>query len=394
MAKKSDGFSTRSVHGPKREQFPHYSGTPPIYLTSTFAFPNLEEGAKIARGEGEGYMYTRLSNPTIDVWVERMASLEGAAGGCAAASGMAAIASAIMHFTHAGDNYISSQMIYSGTLRFFKDVLPLYGLETRFVDLHDLDALKKAIDQRTRIIFLESPDNPLLRVYDLEAIIAIAHERKIPVAVDTTFTSPALFRPMDWGADMVIHSATKYLCGNGSVIGGIVLTRDEELAHKMQHDTIYNFGGVISPVNAWLLTMSLQTLTVRMRQHSENALKVAQWLEADDRVAWIHYPGLASHPDAELVEKYLPNGGSGMIAFGLKGGREACRHAVDTMNLIIHQVSLGDTKSLMIHPFSVMFEALSEEERSKLGVVPELLRLSVGLEDPDDLIADLDGALV
>jgi len=393
MTKKHKGLHTQAVHGAGCEQYPHFSGTPPIYLTSTFAFPSLEEGAKIARGTGEGYMYTRHSNPTIDVWVERMAALEGAAGGCATASGMAAISSAVMHFTHAGDNYISSRMVYSGTLRFFKDVLPKYGLETRFVDMHDMGALEAAMDERTRAVFLESPDNPLLRIYDLEAVVKLAHARSIPVIVDSTFMSPALFRPFEWGADVVVHSATKYLCGNGSLIAGIVLTKDAELAHHIQHDTVYNFGGVMSPVNAWLMTMNLQTLPLRMARHSENALKVARFLEADKRVAWIHYPGLASHPEARLAAKYFPQGGSGMIAFGLKGGAEACRKAVESTETIIHQVSLGDAKSLMIHPYSVMFETMSGEERAKLGVTPEMLRLSVGLEDADDLIADLDQAL-
>jgi len=391
--KSNKSIRTKSVHGKEKEKFPHLSGTPPIYLTSTFAFESVSEGARIARGEGEGYMYTRLSNPTIDTWAERVAELECGGSACATASGMSAISSVVFHLASAGENFVASNMLYSGTFRFFMDVVKKYGIECRFCDLHNLESLEKAIDEKTKLVFLESPDNPLLRVYDLEKIVEVARSRGVPVVFDNTFMSPALFQPISWGCDIVVHSATKYLAGNGSLIAGIIVTRDEQFAKEIQHRTVYNFGGILSPVNAWLLIMSLQTLPIRMQAHSENAMKVARFLEEDKRVAWVNYPGLDSHPDRALARKYFTNGYSGMIAFGLKGGAHACVKLCESVELISHQVSLGDTKSLIIHPYSVFFESVSDEERAKMGITPEMLRLSVGLEDAEDIIADLDKAM-
>ncbi len=381
---------TKAVHGKKKETYPNYSGTPPIYMTSTFAFGSVEEGARIARGEGAGYMYTRLSNPTIDTWVERVTDLEEGGAGCATASGMAAISSVILHLCKAGDNFIASNMLYSGTFRFFKDVVPKFGIETRFCNLHEVHNLEGLIDERTRLIFLESPDNPLLRIYDLERVVEIAHRKGVAVVFDNTFMSPSLFKPISWSVDIVVHSATKYLAGNGSLIAGIIVTKDAELAKEIQHATVYNFGGILSPVNAWLLAMNFQTLPIRMQAHSENAMKVAKFLEADARVAWVNYPGLESHPDSALAKKYFKDGFSGMIAFGLVGGAPACVKLCEGVEVISHQVSLGDTKSLIVHPYSIFFESISDEERAKMGITPEMLRLSVGLEDAEDIIADLD----
>ncbi len=384
---------TKAVQGKKREKYPNLSGTPPIYLTSTFAFASVDEGARIARGEGSGFMYTRLSNPTIDVWVERVCELEEGGGGCATSSGMSAIASTILHLCHAGDNFIASNMLYSGTFRFFKDILPKYGIECRFCDLHYLENLQSLIDGGTRAIFLESPDNPLLRVYDLEEIVKVAHEKAVPVIFDNTFMTPALFKPLNWGVDIVVHSATKYLSGNGSLIAGIIITKDPALATDIKHHTVYNFGGILSPVNAWILAMNFQTLPIRMQAHSENSMKVAKFLESDKRIAWINYPGLDSHPDSKFAKKYFTEGFSGMIAFGLKGGAEACVRLCEIVELISHQVSLGDTKTLIVHPYSIFFESVSDDERAKMGITPDMLRLSVGLEDAEDIIKDLDRAM-
>jgi cystathionine beta-lyase/cystathionine gamma-synthase len=286
-----------------------------------------------------------------------------------------------MHLVRAGESFIAPPTLYSGSVRFFRDILPRYGVECRFVDLREPGALKAAADAKTRALYLESPDNPLLRMHDVEALINEAHALGLRVVFDNTFNTPLLFRPMEWGADVVVHSATKYLSGHGHVIGGIILARDAALLHEIHHETVYNFGATMSPFNAWLLL------------HCESALAVARFLEAQPKVAWVNYPRLASHPEHALARKYLPKGCGGMVAFGLKGGADACSRALDAVRLVTHQVSLGDAKSLMIHPFSMMFETLPEDERRKLGILPEMLRLSVGLEDARDLIADLAQAL-
>ncbi len=384
---------TRAIHGISKEKHPHLSGTPPIYMTSSFAFESVEQGARIVRAECEGYMYTRLSNPTIDEWVKRVVAMEGGQAGCATSSGMSAISSVLMHLTHAGENFISSDMVYSGTFRFFKDVLPRYGIECRFCNLQNISNLERMIDNKTRAVFLESPANPLLRVYDLEKVVEVAHSMGVKVIFDNTFMSPALFQPISHGCDIVVHSATKYLAGNGSLIAGIIITKDRELAEQIQHTTVYNFGCVLSPVNAWLLIMNLQTLPLRMHAHSENAIKVAQFLEENGKVAWVNYPGLRSHPDSELCRKYFKQGYSGMIAFGLKGGANACVRLCERVQVITHQVSLGDAKSLIVHPYSIFFESVSDDQRAQMGITEDMLRLSVGLESAEDIISDLELAL-
>ena len=384
---------TRAIHGDEREIAPEHAGVFPLYMSSSFGFASVEEGARIARGSGEGYMYTRQSNPTTDRWVKRIAQLEGAAGGCAVGSGMAAISNAVMHLVRAGENFIAANMLYSGTYRFFRDILPRYGIECRFVDLRDFDEVKSRIDDKTRILYFESPDNPLLRMYDLEKVVEFAHAHGLKAVFDNTFNTPLLFRPLEWGVDVAVHSATKYLAGHGHVIGGVILGRDAELMHAIHHETAYNFGAALSPFNAWLLMLSAETLPVRMRRHCENALAVAGFLEDHPQVEWVSYPGLAGHPEHELARKYLPDGCGGMIAFGLAGGKDACVKALDAVELITHQVSLGDAKSLLMHPYSTMFETLPDDERRAIGILPEMLRLSVGLEDSADIIADLQQAL-
>jgi len=384
---------TRAIHGDEREEAPELAGVFPLFMSSSFGFASVEEGARVARGSGEGYMYSRQSNPTTDRWVKRVAQLESAAGGCAVGSGMAAISGAVMHLVRAGENFVGANMLYSGTYRLFRDILPRYGIECRFANLRNLDDVESRIDDRTRVLYFESPDNPLLRMYDVEKVVGFAHTHKLKVVFDNTFNTPVLFKPLDWGVDVSLHSATKYFAGHGHVIGGIILSRDSELMHAIHHETAYNFGAVLSPFNAWLLLLSIETLPVRMRRHCENALAVAGFLEGHPQVEWVSYPGLPSHPENELARKYLPDGCGGMIAFGLKGGKDACVKALDAVRLVTHQVSLGDAKSLLIHPYSTMFETLPDDERRAIGILPEMLRLSVGLEDAGDIIADLQQAL-
>jgi len=381
---------TRAIHGDEREEAPEHAGVFPLFMTSSFSSESVGEGARLARGAGEGYLYTRMGNPTTDRWVKRIAQLEGAADGCAVASGMAAISSAVMHLVRAGENLVAANMLYSGTYRLFRDILPRYGIECRHANLRDFDEVESRIDDKTRILYFESPDNP----YDVEAVVKFAHAHGLKAVFDNTFNTPLLFRPFEWGADVSVHSATKYLSGHGHVIGGIILGRDAKLMHAINHETVYNFGATLSPFNAWLLMLSAETLPVRMRRHCENALAVAGFLEGHPQVEWVNYPGLPSHPEHELARKYLPNGCGGMITFGLKGGKDACVKALDTVKLITHQVSLGDAKSLLMHPYSIMFETLPDDERSAIGILPEMLRLSVGLEDSADIVADLQQALV
>ena len=384
---------TRAIHDDEREDAPEHAGVFPLFMSSSFGFASVEEGARIARGSGEGYMYSRQSNPTTDRWVKRVAQLEGAAGGCAVGSGMAAITGAVMHLVRAGENFVAANMLYSGTYRLFRDILPRYGIECRHANLRDFDEVESRIDDKTRILYFESPDNPLLRMYDAEKVVEFAHAHGLKAVFDNTFNTPLLFRPLEWGVDVVVHSATKYLAGHGHVIGGIILGRDAELMHAIRHETAYNFGATLSPFNAWLLMLSAETLPVRMRRHCENALAVAGFLEDHPQVEWVNYPGLPNHPEHELARKYLPDGCGGMITFGLKGGKDACVKTLDSVKLVTHQVSLGDAKSLLMHPYSIMFETLPDDERSAIGILPEMLRLSVGLEDASDIIADLQQAL-
>ncbi len=384
---------TRAIHDDEREDAPEHAGVFPLFMTSSFGSESVEEGARIARGGGEGYLYTRMGNPTTDRWVKRIAQLEGAVEGCAVGSGMAAITGAVMHLVRAGENLVAANMLYSGTYRLFRDILPRYGIECRFANLRDFDEVESRIDDKTRILYFESPDNPLLRMYDAEKVVEFAHAHGLKAVFDNTFNTPLLFRPLEWGVDVVVHSATKYLAGHGHVIGGIILGRDAELMHAIRHETAYNFGATLSPFNAWLLMLSAETLPVRMRRHSENALAVAGFLEGHSQVEWVNYPGLPSHPEHELARKYLPDGCGGMITFGLKGGKDACVKTLDSVKLVTHQVSLGDTKSLLMHPYSIMFETLPDDERSAIGILPEMLRLSVGMEDAADIIADLQQAL-
>jgi O-acetylhomoserine (thiol)-lyase len=366
-------------------------------------------------------------NPTTDVFEKRIAELEGGVAALAVASGQAAETLAILNLVRTGDNIVSSQTLYGGTYNLFAYTLPKWGVTTKFVDIHNLDQVKAAIDDGTRLLYVETIGNPRLDVPDFEALAAIAHEAGIPLVVDNTFGAATLARPIQHGADIVIHSATKWIGGHGTAIGGVVVDAGRfdwasEKARKRfpefsnpdpsYHGLVYteafgnlayilklrvqllrDLGPALSPFNAFLFLQGLETLPLRIRRHSDNALAVARFLASDKRVDWVSYPGLDSHPEHKNAVKYLQGGFGGVLTFGVKGGAAVAKQVIDNVKLFSLLANVGDAKSLIIHPASTTHEQLTPEQQRATGVVPELIRLSVGLEDPRDLIADLDAAL-
>lgn len=397
----------------------------PIYQTTSYAFDNTQHGADLFDLKVQGNIYTRIMNPTTAVLEERVAQLEGGIGGLALASGMAAITYAIQTIAQAGDNIVSVSTLYGGTYNLFAHTLPKQGIEVRFFDYNDPASLEKLIDGKTKLVFAETIGNPLGNVIDLEAISAIAHRHGVPVVVDNTVATPALMRPFEHGADIIVHSLTKYIGGHGTSIGGAIVDSGKfpwrEHAERFPllntpdpsyHGVNYvealgaaafiararvvplrNTGAAISPMNAFLILQGFETLPLRMERHSENALAVAQYLESHPKVKWVNYAGLSTHPQNNLVQKYLGGKASGILSFGVKGGAEAGARLIDALQLITRLVNIGDAKSLACHPASTTHRQLSEEELAKAGVSVDMVRLSVGIEHVDDIIADLAQAL-
>ena len=397
----------------------------PIYQTTSYAFDNTQHGADLFDLKVQGNIYTRIMNPTTAVLEERVAQLEGGIGGLALASGMAAITYAIQTIAQAGDNIVSVSTLYGGTYNLFAHTLPKQGIEVRFFDYRDPASLEKLIDDRTKLVFAETIGNPLGNVVDLEAISAIAHRHGVPVVVDNTVATPALMRPFEHGADIVVHSLTKYIGGHGTSIGGAIIDSGKfpwgEHAERFPllntpdpsyHGVNYvealgaaafiararvvplrNTGAAISPMNAFLILQGLETLPLRMERHSDNALAVAQYLENHPKVKWVNYAGLSTHPQNGLVQKYLGGKASGILSFGVEGGAEAGARFIDALQLVTRLVNIGDAKSLACHPASTTHRQLNEEELAKAGVSVDMVRLSVGIEHVDDIIADLAQAL-
>ncbi|MBK7832891.1 MAG: O-acetylhomoserine aminocarboxypropyltransferase/cysteine synthase [Gemmatimonadaceae bacterium] len=399
----------------------------PIYATSSYVFNNTEHAANLFGLREVGNIYTRIMNPTNDVFEKRVAELEGGVAALAVASGQAAETLTVLNLARAGDNLVSSQTLYGGTYNLFAYTLPKWGITTKFVDIHNLDAVKQAIDAGTRLLYVETIGNPRLDVPDFEALAAIAHEAGIPLVVDNTFGAATLANPIKHGADIVIHSATKWIGGHGTSIGGVVVDagrfdwgspqareRFPEFSSpdpsyhglvytqafgnlafilKLRVQLLRDLGPALSPFNAFLFLQGLETLPLRIARHSENALAVARWLANDARVDWVSYPGLESHPEHANARKYLHGGFGGVLTFGVKGGNAAARALIDKVKLFSLLANVGDAKSLIIHPASTTHEQLTVEQQKASGVTPELIRLSVGLEHIDDLIADLDQAL-
>jgi len=399
----------------------------PIYATTSYVFNNADHAANLFGLREFGNIYTRIMNPTSDVFEKRVAELEGGIAALAVASGQAAETLTVLNLARAGDNIVSSQTLYGGTYNLFAYSLPKWGITTKFVDIHNLDQVRKAIDDGTRLLYVETIGNPRLDVPDFAALAEIAHAAGIPLVVDNTFGAATLARPIQHGADIVVHSATKWIGGHGTAIGGVVVDagkfdwaspaarrRFPEFSSpdpsyhglvyteafgpaafiiKLRVQLLRDLGPALSPFNSFLFLQGLETLPLRIRRHSENALAVAQWLAKDARVKWVSYPGLDSHPEHRNAVKYLQGGFGGVLTFGIKGGKEAAKALIDRVKLFSLLANVGDAKSLIIHPASTTHEQLTPEQQVATGVTPELIRLSLGLEDVRDLIADLDQAL-
>ncbi len=397
----------------------------PIYQTTSYAFDSAQHGADLFDLKVEGNIYTRIMNPTNAVLEQRLAALEGGVGGLALASGMAAITYSILTIAEQGDNIVSAAALYGGTYNLFAHTLPQYGIEVRFADASDPASFGKLIDGRTRAVFCESIGNPLGNVTDFAALADIAHRHGVPLIVDNTVPTPYLCRPFDFGADIVVHALTKYLGGHGNSIGGVIVDSGKFpwAGHKERfrrlnepdvsyHGVVYtealgpaayiararvvplrNMGAPLSPFNAFLILQGIETLPVRMDRICSNTLEVAKFLSSHPQVTWVKYAGLPDHPDHALVKKYMKGQASGILTFGLKGGREAGARFLDALKLIIRLVNIGDARSLATHPASTTHRQLGPEELARAGVSEDMVRLSIGLEHIDDLKEDIDQAL-
>lgn len=393
----------------------------PIHQTTSYVFRDTEHAQNLFALQETGNIYTRIMNPTVDAFENRMALLEDGVAAVATSSGMAAITMAILNIASAGDEIITDSNLYGGTYNLFLHTLPRYGINVKFVDGTDLDAIENAITDKTKAIFGETITNPSLYVFDIEAVADIAHKHGIPLIIDNTF-APGVVKPIHWGADIVVHSATKWIGGHGTTIGGVVIdsgrfnwdngrfpgfTEPDEsyaglryvdvglpaFAIKLRVQLLRDIGACLSPQNAFLFLQGLETLHLRMERHSENTQVVVDYLKNHPAVEWVNYPGLADHPSHKLAHKYFSQGYGSIVTFGIKGGREAGRKLIDNIQLWSHVANVGDAKSLIIHPASTTHQQLNEEDLKKSGVTEELVRLSVGLESTDDLIKDLDQAI-
>ncbi len=423
MSEIKHSLETVALHAGQSADPTTLSRAVPIYQTSSYVFRSSEHAANLFGLKEFGNIYTRLMNPTTDVLEQRLAQLDGGVGALAFASGQAAITAAILNITKAGENIISTSYLYGGTYNLFHYTLPRLGIQVKFIDSSDPENVRSAIDDRTRLVYTESVGNPKNNVDDFEAIAAVAHEAGIPFMVDNTVTTPYLFRPLEHGADIVVYSLTKFISGHGTSIGGAVVdggtfpwnngkfpefSQPEPSYHginfwdalgalsyivRLRVTILRDMGGCLSPFNSFQIIQGVETLHVRMARHVENAQKVALWLEQHPLVTWVNYPGLPSHKDHARAKRYLPNGAGAIIGFGIKGGSEAGKKFIDSVKLLSHLANIGDAKSLVIHPASTTHQQLSSEEQLSTGVTPDFIRLSVGIENVADIIADIDQAL-
>jgi len=385
------GFSTRAVHAGQGPDPLHGSLSTPIYQTSTFVFKDVAQGAARFAGDEEGYIYTRLGNPTQAALEEKIANLEGGEAAFAAGSGMGAITAVIMALVNQGDHVVHSSALYGCTFAFLHELINRFGVSATGVDTADLDAVKKAIQPNTKVVYIESPTNPTMRISDIQAVAEIAHAHGAKVVVDNTFMTPYLQRPLELGADIVVHSATKYINGHGDVVAGVAIG-PKDLIDEMRMTTLKDIGGIISPFDSWLLLRGLKTLAVRMDRHNSNAMAVAKFLEEHPAVEKVYYPGLESFDQHDLAKKQM-SGFGGIMSFELKGGYDAGVKLMNGVKMMHLAVSLGDVDSLIQHPASMTHSVVPEEERMAAHITPGLVRIAVGLEDVKDIIADLDQAL-
>jgi len=427
----SQGFGTKALHAGQTPDSATGSRAVPLYQTSSYVFRDTEHAANLFALKELGNIYTRLMNPTTDVFEQRLAALEGGSGALAHASGQAAITNAILNIAGAGDHIVSVAQLYGGTYNLFHYTLPKLGIEVSFVDALDPDSFRRALRPNTKAFFGEGLGNPALNIFPFEEVARIAKEAGVPLIIDNTALSPYLNRPIEWGANIVVHSTTKYIGGHGTSLGGIVVdggnfnwgngrfpgfSQPDNSYHglvhwdafkafppcgganvayifKMRLQLLRDMGACISPFNSWMMLQGLETLHLRVQRISENALKVAEFLESHPKVAWVNYPGLKSSPHHAAAKKYLNGGFGGLLGFGVKGGFESGRTFIESLRLFSHLANIGDAKSLAIHPASTTHSQLSADEQKASGVSPDFIRLSLGIEDFADLQADLEQAL-
>jgi len=427
MPDRKFGIETLALHAGQIPDPATGSRAVPLYQTTSYVFDSPDHAASLFNLQTFGNVYTRLSNPTTAVLEERVAALEGGRAAVATATGQAAEMAAILTLCEAGDHIVSASTLYGGTYTLLEVNLRKLGIDTTFVDPFDPENFRRAIKKNTKFLFAETLGNPLINVIDIEPIARIAREAGIPFMVDNTVPSPYLCRPFEWGADIVVHSATKYIGGHGTTMGGLIVESgrfpwaDDKIRDKFpgmhepsrgyhgvrfyetfgdfgytmrtRMETLRTFGPALSPFNAWLLLQGLETLPVRMDRHCQNALAVAKFLKDHPRVAWVNYPGLRGDRYHALAQKYLPKGASGLLNFGVKGGASAGVKFIEAATFMSHLANIGDAKTLIIHPASTTHRQMSEEEQARAGVTPDMIRVSVGLESLDDILWDIDNAL-
>ncbi len=418
-------IETLAVHGGYTPDPTTKAVAVPIYQTTSYAFDDTQHGADLFDLKVPGNIYTRIMNPTTDVLEKRVAAMERGVGALGLASGMAAITYAIMTIAEAGDNIVTTSTLYGGTYNLFAHTLPQYGIEVRFADPKEVEAMSALVDRRTKAVFCESIGNPAANVVDIGAMAKMAHGHGVPLIVDNTVATPYLCRPFEHGADIVVHSLTKYMGGHGTTIGGIIVDsgkfpwadHKERFRRLNEPDPSYhgvtytealgpaayigrarvvplrNMGAAMSPFNAFMILQGIETLPVRMDRHCESALKVAGYIKEHPQVEWVNYPGLDDHPDRHLVERYMGGRASSILSFGIRGGRENGARFIDALKLITRLVNIGDAKSLACHPATTTHRQLSDAELARAGVTADMVRLSIGLEHIDDIVADIEQAL-
>jgi len=423
MADRDYGIETLCLHAGQLPDPATGARAVPIYQTTSFVFDSADHAASLFNLQTFGNVYSRISNPTVAVFEERMAALENGRAAVAAATGQSAEMAAILTLVQQGDHIVSASTLYGGTYTLLDVNLRRLGIETTFVDAEDPENFRRALKPSTRLLYAETLGNPLINLVDIEAVARIAREAGVPLVIDNTVATPYLCRPFDWGCDIVVHSATKYIGGHGTSMGGVVvesgrfpwdngkfpgMTEPSRGYHgvrfyetfgdfgytmRLRMETLRTFGPALPPLNAWLLLQGLETLHVRMDRHCENALAVARYLEAHPLVAWINYPGLDGNRYHGLARKYMPRGASGLLTFGVKGGAAAGEKFIEAAQFMSHLANIGDAKTLIIHPASTTHRQLAEAEQQKAGVLPDMIRMSVGLESIDDILWDIDQAL-
>lgn len=385
-------FNTRIIHEGQAHDPVTGAHVSPIYQTSTYVLPNTEEAIRLNQNQDQGFTYTRFGSPSAAELERKIALLENAEAALAVSSGMAAISTALLTLLGEGDHLIAGDVIYGCTFALVKNVLTNFGIEVTLVDTTDISRIEAAIRPNTKCIYIETPANPTLRITDIEEVAKLAHKNGAKVIVDSTFASPYLQRPLNLGADIVVHSATKFLCGHGTVVAG-VLAGSKELMDRARFPILQVFGSVISPFDAWLLMQGMKTLGIRMERHCENAMKVAKFLENHPQIERVYYPGLESHPTHKIAKKQMYGGFGGMMSADIKGGIEAGKIMMDNVRVFSLATSLGNIDSLIQHSPTMSHFDMSKEEREKVSINDGQVRLSIGVEDVDDLIADLDQAL-